>query len=75
MLDAFTANTVRALHPYRETSLIRNSLPLGTYSSICLGPYGGPGGGVVSHEQGTPTDHKPMNPSEKNSGVSPQPSH
>jgi len=30
---------------YRGTSLIRNSPPLGTYSSICLGPYGGPGGG------------------------------
>jgi len=30
---------------YRGTSLIRNCLPLGTYSSICLGPYGGPWGG------------------------------
>ena len=30
---------------YRGTSLIRNSLPLGIYSSICLGPYGVPGGG------------------------------
>ena len=29
----------------RGTSLIRNSLPLGTYSSICLGPYSGPRGG------------------------------
>ena len=29
---------------YRGTSLIRNSPPVGTYSSICLGPYGGPGG-------------------------------
>jgi len=27
MLDAFTANTVRALHPYRVTSLIRNCPP------------------------------------------------
>jgi len=27
---------------YRGTSLTRNSLPLGTYSSICLGPYDGP---------------------------------
>ena len=31
--------------PYWGTSLIRNSLPLGTYSSMCLGPYDGPGGG------------------------------
>ena len=29
---------------YRGTSLIRNCLPLGTYSIICLGPYGGPRG-------------------------------
>ena len=29
---------------YKGTSLIRSSLPVGTYSSICLGPYGGPGG-------------------------------
>jgi hypothetical protein len=27
--------------PYRGTSLIRNSPPLETCSSICLGPYGG----------------------------------
>ena len=27
------------------TSLIRNSPPLRPYSSICLGPYGGPRGG------------------------------
>ena len=31
--------------PYRRASLIRNSFLLGTYSSICLGPYGGPRGG------------------------------
>ena len=31
--------------PYRGTLPIRNSLPLGTYSSICIGPYGGPRGG------------------------------
>ena len=30
---------------YRGTSLTRISLPLGTYSSICLGPYSGPRGG------------------------------
>ena len=30
---------------YRGTSIIRNSLSQGTYSSICLGPYGGPRGG------------------------------
>ena len=30
---------------YRGTSLIRNRPPLGPYSSICLGPYGGPRGG------------------------------
>jgi hypothetical protein len=29
---------------YRGTLLMRNSLPLGAYSSICLGPYGGPRG-------------------------------
>ena len=33
---------------YRGTSLIRNSPPPGTYSSICLGPYGGPRGGGFS---------------------------
>ena len=31
--------------PYRGTSLIRNSTSSETYSSICLGPYGGPRGG------------------------------
>ena len=31
--------------PYRGTSLIRNTPLLGPYSSICLGPYGGPRGG------------------------------
>jgi hypothetical protein len=30
---------------YRGTSLIKNSLPQETCSSICLGPYGGPRGG------------------------------
>ena len=30
---------------YRGTSLIRNRPPLGTYSSICLGPHGAPSGG------------------------------
>ena len=30
---------------YRGTSLITNRRPLGPYSSICLGPYGGPRGG------------------------------
>ena len=29
---------------YRVASLIRNSAPLGPFSGICLGPYGGPGG-------------------------------
>ena len=37
-----------------DTSIIRNSAPLGTYSSICLEPYGGPRGGAVSHERGAP---------------------
>ena len=34
-------------HPaevYRDTSLMRNSLPLGIYRSMCPGPYGGPRG-------------------------------
>jgi hypothetical protein len=30
---------------YRGTSLTRDSLPLEIYSSIFLGPYGGPSGG------------------------------
>ena len=30
---------------YGATSLIRKRLPLGPYSSICLGSYGGPKGG------------------------------
>ena len=29
---------------YRGTSLIRNTAPVGPYSSICPGPHGGPGG-------------------------------
>jgi hypothetical protein len=39
---------------YGGTLLIRHSLPLGTYSSICLGPYGGPRGETASYERGTP---------------------
>ena len=31
--------------PYKGTSLMRNIPPLGTYSSTCLGLYGGPRGG------------------------------
>ena len=31
---------------YRGTSLIRNSLPLGSYGRACLGPYGGPRRGM-----------------------------
>ena len=38
---------------YRGTSLIRNSLPLRTYSSICLGPYGCSRGRGGSYERGT----------------------
>ena len=41
---------------YRGTSLKRNSRPLGTYSSICLGPYCGPREGAVSYERGAPVD-------------------
>ena len=37
------------LHLHRVTSLIRNSLPLGTYLSICLGAYGSPRGAVRLH--------------------------
>ena len=39
---------------YRGTSLLGNRLPLGPYSSTCLGPYGDPRGGSVSDERGTP---------------------
>ena len=39
---------------YRGTLLIKKSSPLGTCSSICLGPCGGPRGGALSHERGTP---------------------
>ena len=38
---------------YRGTSLIRKRPPLGTYCSICLGPYGGPRGVAVSYERVT----------------------
>ena len=34
----------------------KKQLPLGTYSSICLGPYGGPGGEAVSYERVTPVE-------------------
>ena len=39
------AEARRLSRRYKGTSLIRNRLPLGPYSSICLGSYGGPGGG------------------------------
>jgi len=39
---------------YRVSSLIRKRPPLGPYSRISLGPYGGPGDRVVSYEGGTP---------------------
>ena len=45
---------------YRGTSLMRNRPPLGPYSSICLGPYGGPmGGGAIFYERGAPVDSEP----------------
>ena len=40
--------------PYRGTSLIINSAPLHPTVGLCLGPYGGPRGGAVSYERGTP---------------------
>ena len=44
---------------YRGTSLIRNRLPLGPYSSIYLGSYGGLRGGAVSYGRGTHVHPKP----------------
>ena len=35
---------------YRGTFLMRNRPLPGPYNSICLGPYGGPGGMAVSYE-------------------------
>ena len=40
-----SAPHARLCKGYRGTSLTRTSLPVGPYSSICLGPYGGPRGG------------------------------
>jgi len=45
LLSVRTRSWTSARAPYRGTSLIRNHLPLGAYSSICLGPFGSPGGG------------------------------
>ena len=39
---------------YRDTSLIRTPPPVGHYSSICLGPYGGPRGGAGRPAVGFP---------------------
>ena len=39
---------------YRSTSLIRDSIPIGTYSSIAQGHVVVLGGEVVSYERGTP---------------------
>ena len=39
---------------YMGPSLVRNRVPLGPYSSICLGPYGGPKRAGGSCERGTP---------------------
>ena len=49
---------VEGYKAYRGPSLIRNSPPLGTYSSIYLGPCGGPSGGAVSYERGTPVPNR-----------------
>ena len=44
-LDSFEfAKYLQVPRNYRDTSLIRNSALLGPYSSVCLGPYGVPGG-------------------------------
>ena len=45
ILTATMSTPAQPAFRYRGASLIRNSPPLGTYSNICLGPYGGPGGG------------------------------
>ena len=46
-------------HLYRGTSLVRPPPRVGPYSSMCLGPYGGPRGGAVSDERGTPAGTPP----------------
>ena len=50
------SSEIESVFCYGGTSLIRNRLPLGTYSSMSLGPYDGPrgGGGAISYERGTP---------------------
>ena len=40
--------------PYRGTSLIRKATPEDPILGLRLGPYGGPMGGAVSYERGTP---------------------
>ena len=42
---ATTSSARSAASWYRGTSLMRPPPPVGPYSSICLGPYGGPWGG------------------------------
>jgi len=39
---------------YRGSSLMRKRHPPGPYCRHMLGPYGGPRGGAVSYERGTP---------------------
>ena len=52
-------HTPYALHHTWGTSLIRNRPPLGPYSRTCLVSYGGPEGGTVSCERGSPVHPAP----------------
>jgi len=44
---------------YRGTSLIRIAPPVGPYSNLMQGTYGGPMGLGVSYQRGTPVQHAP----------------
>ena len=50
--DSGTKLDVRALSPYRDTSLMRNQASLGPYRRTS--PMVALGGAVASHERGTP---------------------
>ena len=49
-MAVMSEDTRQVLPEYRGTSFIRNRHPVGP----CLGSYGGPRGGAVSYERGTP---------------------
>ena len=59
LVRALVSVMSRACLTYRGTSFIRNTHLLVPYSSICLGPYGGPRGGGLFLISEVPLYHQP----------------